>query len=373
MTAESEFEFGGSGSGEPPLSRSRVGTILKVIGPAAMVGLVAIVIWGFRYHPGYSELIPGDAQPIPARVAVHGAKQYPPKGNFYLVFVRERENLSYWEYLRAKWFDDHAEIDKIPPGSPATNSQENACMMQDSQATAKKVALEKLGYKLKTKPGVLVQAIFSTTAPVAKVLRCGDTLREISGARTDTPQQLQTAIGQHKPGDVVTVVFERDGKRNTKTVRLISDSDGHTKIGIFAQAVTVYPVSLTIDTGAIGGPSAGLAMTLTLLDELTPGELTGTQRVVATGTIEPDGTVGEIGAIDLKAVAVQRRHADLFLVPACSEDPGRAPRDLANCQAGIVAARANAHGVKVVPVSSLDDALRVLVQQGGDPLPALRQ
>ena len=60
-------------------------------------------------------------------------------------------------------------------------------------------------------------------------------------------------------------------------------------------------MKVAVDTAGIGGPSAGLAMTLAILDDLTPGDLTGGKRVAVTGTIDPSGNVGEIGGIEQKA------------------------------------------------------------------------
>ena len=49
-----------------------------------------------------------------------------------------------------------------------------------------------------------------------------------------------------------------------------------------------FPVDVTIDSGDVGGPSAGLAFTLALIDVLSPGDLTGGKRVAVTGTIDLD-------------------------------------------------------------------------------------
>ena len=46
------------------------------------------------------------------------------------------------------------------------------------------------------------------------------------------------------------------------------------------------PPRSSIDTKDIGGPSAGLAMTLTLIDKLSRGSLTGNNKIAATGTID---------------------------------------------------------------------------------------
>ena len=71
-----------------------------------------------------------------------------------------------------------------------------------------------------------------------------------------------------------------------------------------------FPVNVQIDTGRVSGPSAGLAFTLTILDELTPGDLTGGKKVAVTGTIGADGSVGPIGGAQQKAVTARRRGSE---------------------------------------------------------------
>ena len=99
----------------------------------------------------------------------------------------------------------------------------------------------------------------------------------------------------------------------------------------------------------MSGPSAGLAFTLTILDELTPGDLTGGKKVAVTGTIRADGSVGPIGGAQQKAVTARRAGAKLFLVP--TEE--------------VKEARSRAGGMKVAGIGTLDDALRELKNFGG--------
>ena len=108
----------------------------------------------------------------------------------------------------------------------------------------------------------------------------------------------------------------------------------------------------------IGGPSAGLAFTLGLLDDLTPGNLMGRGRVAATGTMSPDESVGAIGALRQKAIAVRDAGATLFLVPA-----GQSADEVA------AARSAAGTGVRIVQVATLGEALNALVANGGNPLP----
>ena len=75
-------------------------------------------------------------------------------------------------------------------------------------------------------------------------------------------------------------------------------------------------MKIKIATGDVSGPSGGLAFALTIIDDLTPGNLTGGKTVAVTGTIDGDGTVGEVGGVPQKAVAGTRRAgARVMIVP----------------------------------------------------------
>jgi len=111
------------------------------------------------------------------------------------------------------------------------------------------------------------------------------------------------------------------------------------------------PIDVTIDSGTVGGPSAGLAFALAVLDVLTPGELTGGHRVAVTGTIALDGTVGGVGGAAQKAVTVRNAGYEVFLVP---------PEELADVKAAI------GDDLRVIGVGTLAEALDALDSLGGD-------
>jgi PDZ domain-containing protein len=119
----------------------------------------------------------------------------------------------------------------------------------------------------------------------------------------------------------------------------------HPIIGIVA--VDNFPFPVTIDSGGIGGPSAGLMWTLGLTDVLTPGDLTGGRTIAGTGTIDLEGKVGPIGGIEEKVAAAERAGAVLFF----------APMDNA------AAAMRVAGDMVIVPVQTYQQALDYLSQQ----------
>jgi PDZ domain-containing protein len=111
-----------------------------------------------------------------------------------------------------------------------------------------------------------------------------------------------------------------------------------------------------IEVDDVGGPSAGLMLTLGILDLVGDTDLTDGAVVAGTGTITEDGAVGPIGGIPLKLVSAREIGAELFLVPAenCAEA-------LRNPQPGLSMAR----------VATLDDALVALedLRAGRAPAP----
>jgi Lon-like protease len=114
-----------------------------------------------------------------------------------------------------------------------------------------------------------------------------------------------------------------------------------------------YPGEVSIDSGTVGGPSAGLAFAMGIIDLLSEGDLTGGEKVAATGTITTDGRVGPVGGIEQKAAAVRRAGSTLFLVPDSLSDDE------------LDAARRMAEGVQIVPVGTLQEALDALAARGG--------
>ena len=109
-------------------------------------------------------------------------------------------------------------------------------------------------------------------------------------------------------------------------------------------------MQVLVNTGRIGGNSAGLALTLSVLDVLTPGELTGGFQIATTGTIDLEGNVGPIGGVEQKTITARKAGMDLFLVPENSLEK----------------AKKHAGEMKVEGVANLDAALKVLTELGGN-------
>ena len=322
---------------------------------------------------GYA-LVPADAQTVADRISFDAVERYRADGSFLFVTVREpKVTLLDW------WVgNDEAEVrylsyeDKFGGQTSEQRRQISVRMMRSAKETAEYVALGHLGFPVAIVPGeVIVNDVLclvasddgrtcTTWAPSDVLLDPGDKLIEVDGSSLVTIDDLGPILAKHQPGDVISVTIERSGVgERTGDVELIASGDGtgRTIIGFqpFDTSTTDLPFDVAIDSGEIGGPSAGLAFTLTLIDELTPGELAGGNTVAVTGTIRLNGDVGAIGGLTAKASAVQQTGARAFLVPT---EQG---------EADIAAARAVVgDDLEIIPVATVTEALAALVLLGGN-------
>jgi PDZ domain-containing protein len=186
-------------------------------------------------------------------------------------------------------------------------------------------------------------------------LRVGDDIRSVDGRRTPTAQDVVDAVGRVDPGDTVTIAYSRggeDGKTQIVTKPDAKDKD-LPRIGVALRSRFDFPIEITNNVGEeVGGPSAGAMFALAIYDRLTPGSLTGGRTVAGTGEIAPDGTVGPIGGIRQKIAGAAEDGAEVFLVPAT------------NCGE---AAEGDDHGMTLVEVTKLDDAIASLEALAKDP------
>jgi Lon-like protease len=367
----------GAAAGAPAPARHHVGWPARILFGLAFL-VVIVIIAGFVIRVPYTTIAPGDALSLPPRITVDRTHSFPDdRGDIRLLFVREANHVNLWQYLRAR-LDSDIDLVKdavVNPGK-LTGEQLNAQGLQqmaDAKMAATVVALRAAGYKAKLAPGVTVNDL-SPDMPAIDALQWGDVILSADGKAVNEPAQLSAAIAQHKVGDTVTLGIERDGKHLTVPVKIGvfprppgSTAPQQKGIGVELAPRYTFPFPVNVDTTGIGGPSAGLAMALSITDALTPGNLTGGERVAVTGTVDTAGNVGEIGGIEQKAVAARAAGVRLFLVPQCSPaDPQPA---LALCRADLDRAKKRAGSkIKVVPVSTFAQALQVLQDVGGTPV-----
>ena len=120
---------------------------------------------------------------------------------------------------------------------------------------------------------------------------------------------------------------------------------------------------VTIDSGSIGGPSAGLMFTLEIYEQLTGKNLRQGKEIAGTGTINSAGEVSRIGGIDKKVASADQAGVEVFFAPddeISKEMKKEYPELQSNYEEAKKAAKELNSSMKIVPVKTVQDALDYL-------------
>ena len=324
--------------------------ILRVAGGAIVLLAVTVLILLNISSSDYL-LLPDVAHPVTPLVRVQGGHPAQGPGGIYFVDVIERRATEFERLF--PWIHSNATLVPakllFPPGTSSSAARAaDLREMQISQQVAAAVALRRLGYHVAVKPdGVIVNAVDLGTAAYRK-LQPADVIVGIDGKPTPTIARLRRILAPVKPGDVVRVRIRRGNKALTESLRTVNNPQqpGHALIGFEpAQAAHIkLPIRVSIDAGNVGGPSAGLAFALEVMQQLGRNVDRG-HRIAATGEMELNGAVAPIGGVRQKVFDARKAHLDAFLVPAGE-----------NAQV----ARHYAGSLRIIPVRSFDQALQAL-------------
>jgi PDZ domain-containing protein len=314
---------------------------------AIVAGVVLYVVPSDDYL-----LLPDKAHPVAPLVRVQGGHASNGTGGIYFVDVFERR-ASVFESI-FPWIHHGSTLVParliVPPGvSDNAVRQADLRAMSISQKVAAAVALRRLGYKVVARPSGVVVAALEGTSHADGKMKPGDLIVSVNRSPTSTISQLRKQMAKVSPGATVTISIVRGTQRLAVRVQTIPDPlDKRRAIIGFSpeQAAEInLPLKVRIDAGNVGGPSAGLAFALEVMEKLGR-KIDRGYRVAATGEIELDGQVGAIGGIKQKTFGAREAHADVFLVPVAGDNAKDAVH--------------YAHGLRIIPVKTFAQALRAL-------------
>jgi Lon-like protease len=238
-----------------------------------------------------------------------------------------------------------------PAGNERDLNRLDKLDVQSSKRLAALVALRALGRKVKvTGGGVRVDEVDPSSPAHAAGLAPGMVVTRVDGARVGSLTALRKLLATHRAGDAVSLVVLDGSRKRTIATRLTTSpaAPGRALLGIAGGDVApdvVLPIPVKIDTGNLGGPSAGLAFSLEIYDGLTGRKLSRGRHVAVTGTIDQNGKVGLVGGILGKTLGARAAGFDVMLVPMR--------------EVGTAREHAGSH-LRIVGVRTFADALRAL-------------
>ena len=337
------------------MKRSRWLSPARLAGVGLALLALAIVAAWIAPADGYDLQLVDPAHPVAPLVRIAGhPKPKKPAGSVYFVDVRERparllERIVPW--IRA----NGSSLVSSPGISSSLEQRLGQVEMSDSQKIAPYVALKLLGYRTTARIGGVNVLAVEPNAPAAQVLRPADVIVAVDGRVVRTIAELRAVLADKRPGDRVTIEYRRGKQTRQAQLRTAADPLNAKRaiIGVTASddLEVQLPFKITIDAQGIGGPSAGLAFALDILQELGRNVTHG-HNVAATGELAVDGEVLPIGGVKQKTLGVRKAGVDVFLVPA-----GDNARE----------ARKYADGLRIIPVENVRQALQALATLPAKP------
>ncbi|MGH2672810.1 MAG: YlbL family protein [Actinomycetota bacterium] len=315
-----------------------------------LVPLAAALAAVTIYLPYYS-LGPGPARAVQPLIRFDDRPRYESAGSFVLTSVRFDQLTAYGVIVA--WLDPDVSVvprsDLFAPGETDEQERERSISQMDqSKLDAAFVVMEELtDYPREHGDGVLIESVVEGCAADGELFP-GDVVQAIEGTEVDDVGDARRTIRAAASGARLTFDVTVDGE--PETVSLVREPCGGSErplVGV--SMIESFPFDVRIQSGAIGGPSAGLAWALALYDLLTPGDLTGGRTIAGTGQLGIDGTVYAIGGAGDKVVAAENAGATVLMLPGSNLEEARA---------------AGESEIELVPVETFGEALAYL--QGND-------
>ena len=272
---------------------------------------------------------------------VSGTETYPTEGALRMTTVSVSGCPGYpvtTADVIAAWFSaDKRIVDRnevCPQDQSAEQVEETGkAQMTASQDSAVIAALVETG-----KAGAMHLTVTEVTEQQTSTeIQAGDVLETITpeGGQTTTLasfSQLRELMTTIPEGTRVTLGVRRGDQKASAALTTIAPQEGTTGslLGLSLKISVDSPVEATFGLSDVGGPSAGMMFALGVVDEITPGSLTGGKDISGTGTIDMTGQVGPIGGIQQKMAGARESGSTFFLAPAsnCNEVTGHEPKGM---------------------------------------------
>lgn len=367
---------------EPSARNSRSRRLWRFGLYLSLVLVGAFVVSSFISLP-YEAITPGSTVNVAKLITVPGSVRRSSSGSIALVDVNLIQ-LRAANYLFYRLNHDNQVVstgDLLGTESQATYNEQGVLDMLSAQQAATYLAFREMGYPVHALPDEIAVYAIAPNSPASSLVRgrslqVGDVVLAIDKLKISGIASLRMALSRLRAGDHVNVMVRPLDKRQTQSVKItlgspVSSKSGAERcatrksgasrtgstqpacLGIVVTELYSFvhqPFQVRLSSAGIIGPSAGLAFTLGLMKELDPSNLTGGLSVAASGTISMNGTIGDVGGVAQKTVAVRDSGADVFFVPEVEYRTAES--------------YAGSH-LRVMPVSSISQVIRDLKALGG--------
>ena len=309
--------------------------------------LLILVVFITTYQFPYYVDAPGGLINATKRVEIDGG--YKSEGSFNMAYVREMPGTVASLFL-AFVFDSWDVIkEEEVTASNETVEEMNTrgkLYLQSSNNNAMLYAYTRAGKEVEVSNNRLVLLY---KFPEAKTdMKIGDIIRKVDNIEVKEHADISKILENKNANDIITLTVENNKKEYIRTATLTKEK----KIGILLQImydIEADPECKFKFAKKESGPSGGLMTALTIYNSLVEEDITYGLKIAGTGTIENDGSVGEIGGIKYKLMGVVKKKADIFFCPEGS-----------NYKEAMKVKEKEGYDIEIVGVENFDEALEYL-------------
>lgn len=329
---------------------------------------VLVILFFFMPLPKYFVESPGGAESLTPMITVNH-KEDKRKGSFMMTTVRIAQGTPF-NLLKAALLPTEDILTREEVMGSGTSNEQYQLIQQYYMETAQNISemtalsLAQKSYHLKY-DGVYVMSI-EKKSDFKNKLRVGDIVTAVNNQNFDSADKMIQYIKSQKVGSEVSVTVKRGDEKETFKGKLKAiGKDKRPGIGITLVSKTAItsPEKIKVDSGDIGGPSAGMMFTLEMYEMLSGKDLRHGRNIAGTGEILPNGEIGRIGGIDKKVIAADKAGASIFLAPddtITKEMKKYDPSIQSNYKEAMAAKKKYHLKIKIIPVHTIQDAIDYL-------------
>lgn len=314
-----------------------------------------VVLFIVLYPVNYYIITGGGSFDANSRVEVKNAKKS--KGSFNMAYVSEMKG-TIFTYLLSYIIPSY-ERESIEEYQ--TNEKEsiedinfrNTLWLNETNNNSIYVA-----YKSANKKIELVSSknyVFYLDEKSKTNLKIGDEIVSVEGEKVNDLDSLRKIVNEYEVGSKIKIKVKR-GKKELERYAYIYEEKDKKYVGISLLEDAIYKTDPEVKfhfKKSESGPSGGLIMALQIYNMLTDKDITHGMKIVGTGTIDKDGTVGEIDGVKYKLQGAVKNKADIFIVAN-----GRNYKEAKNEQ------KKNKYKIKIIGVDTFSEAVDSLNSLG---------
>lgn len=221
----------------------------------------------------------------------------------------------------------------------------NKVMLDNSINNATYVAYNYAGKNLTIKE--IQNIVIATTKDNG--LKIGDIILSIDNYDVENNKTIKEYLSSLNPGDKVNLKIKRNDKE--ETINITIDEDKLIGIMLITNYIYETPDDLNINfRSGEGGSSGGLVLALGIYSEITGTDILKGRNIAGTGTIDIDGTVGEIDGIKYKIAGAVRNKMDVVLVSPYNYEEAKQ------------VVKENNYNIEIVCVKTFEEAINYLTK-----------